>query len=502
MNIVSNPNIVWVMDITQITPIPGNTIYIFFCLDIYSNYVVSYLVSQRPFTSSQIIRTLKVHLEFNSKLGSPILVHSDRGTQFSSKAYNQFVLDYKDYFTPSMSPANNPKSNPVIERFIRTFKEHKIENQTILESLLQEYQKNPNFNRPKIVVNKYVSSLNDKPNKKAKTGPFISIESSKVSSQLMEPPKYTKAYSSHYGLDIRRNFIQDYRQQSEIISNDLISYYYKTSNTTLPIEISNEETKKVLQFFYKTLVQLIKISSDKTKSELDDGFANVQDKLAIVNQKLDQLLKKKERPKTTLPLREPIYEDDYFIFMRYAGLSRKKRQADLVRSQLRIVYTICFNIGCRVNELRFLTLEQINILTQTGKITLIHYKTKTTQVHVISKTGQTQLQQLGEELYIVFEKYNYKYLFGKNEPIHPKSIIRLVNKDLLATSKTLNNPLNVKSHSFRVGLITALLKKTSLIKTAQIVGHKSVLSTEKYNRYTPEFEEIQQLLKDALHNSK
>jgi integrase len=318
----------------------------------------------------------------------------------------------------------------------------------------------------------------------------------------MEPPKYTKAYSSHYGLDIRRNFIQDYRQQSEIISNDLISYYYKTSNTTLPIEISNEETKKVLQFFYKTLVQLIKISSDKTKSELDDGFANVQDKLAIVNQKLDQLLKKKERPKTTLPLREPIYEDDYFIFMRYAGLSRKKRQADLVRSQLRIVYTICFNIGCRVNELRFLTLEQINILTQTGKITLIHYKTKTTQVHVISKTGQTQLQQLGEELYIVFEKYNYKYLFGKNEPIHPKSIIRLVNKDLLATSTTLNNPLNVKSHSFRVGLITALLKKTSLIKTAQIVGHKSVLSTEKYNRYTPEFEEIQQLLKDALQNSK
>jgi|TARA_B110000483_G_C18158625_1_gene528403 hypothetical protein len=38
-----------------------------------------------------------------------------------------------------------------------------------------------------------------------------------------------------------------------------------------------------------------------------------------------------------------------------------------------------------------------------------------------------------EVLSIVFNKYNCKYLFGMNKPMHEKSLIRLVNKDLKNT---------------------------------------------------------------------
>ena len=84
---------------------------------------------------------------------------------------------------------------------------------------------------------------------------------------------------------------------------------------------------------------------------------------------------------------------------------------------------------------------------------------------------------------IIFQKYGYKYLFGKSEPIHQKSLIRLINADLHNTCKICNIPYNIKSHSFRINMISNLLKKTTVQHAAQIIGHNDIKSTMSYNRY-------------------
>ena len=68
-------------------------------------------------------------------------------------------------------------------------------------------------------------------------------------------------------------------------------------------------------------------------------------------------------------------------------------------------------------------------------------------------------------------------MFGKDKPIHQKSLTRLINDDLKHTSKVCNIPSNIKSHSFRINMILNLSKEITVEHTAQILGHNDIKST-------------------------
>lgn len=118
-------------------------------------------------TSQSIIRSLEksINQRFRIPGKKKLIIHTDRGTQFSSKAYNTFTKKYNEYFSPSMARENTPTDNSVAERFIRTFKEHKIHNTTIEEKLSNSIAIEPNFRSYRAYLNKYVNSLNSKPNR-------------------------------------------------------------------------------------------------------------------------------------------------------------------------------------------------------------------------------------------------------------------------------------------------------------------------------------------------
>ena len=74
----------------------------------------------------------------------------------------------------------------------------------------------------------------------------------------------------------------------------------------------------------------------------------------------------------------------------------------------------------------------------------------------------------------------------------------MINKDLKNTSQKANLPYNIKSHSFRINVISNLLKVTSLQNAADIIGHKNITSTLSYKRYALSKDEIQDLLEKIL----
>ena len=61
-----------------------------------------------------------------------------------------------------MARENTPTDNSVAERFLRTFKDHKIYNTTIEEKLSNSIPIEPNFKSYRATLNKYVNSLNRK----------------------------------------------------------------------------------------------------------------------------------------------------------------------------------------------------------------------------------------------------------------------------------------------------------------------------------------------------
>ena len=102
--------------------------------------------------------------DLQSKPIQRVIIHTDRGTQFSSRAYNNFINHYDAFTLPRMSRENTPTDNAVAERFMRTFQEHQVNGktfeQTIQESLILGSKSYRN------ITNLFIKSLNKRPNRK------------------------------------------------------------------------------------------------------------------------------------------------------------------------------------------------------------------------------------------------------------------------------------------------------------------------------------------------
>ena len=158
----------------------------FICIDIHTNYIVSAIISSSVITSQKIIKSIKERISPIGK--NKLTIHTDRGTQFSSKAYNTFVTRCSEYFCPSVASENTPTDNSVAERFMRTFKEHKIHETTIEEKLSNSILIEHNFRSYRSVLNESTSSLNVKPNKKYRTSPRKQDLDVTAASNLMTDP--------------------------------------------------------------------------------------------------------------------------------------------------------------------------------------------------------------------------------------------------------------------------------------------------------------------------
>ena len=95
-----------------------------------------------------------------------------------------------------MSRANTLKDNPVAERFMRTFKKHKINNKTFQQELFHQIEINSRFRGYRRIFNLYVKDLDLKLNTKSKiVSPEQHDTDAQVASMLMTEPNYSKAFS-------------------------------------------------------------------------------------------------------------------------------------------------------------------------------------------------------------------------------------------------------------------------------------------------------------------
>jgi transposase InsO family protein len=165
-------------------------LFVFLCVDIHTNLCIS---SQKTFTSHAIIKCLSKAIDkrFSIKPKRKVILDTDRGTQFSSRAYRNFTLQYKEFMTPSMSRPNTLTDNGVAKRYMRTFKEHKV-NGKIFEQIVQEsfLSGSKSYRR---TVNIFIKSVNNRPNKKSLLkSPERHDTDVIVASTLMNEPLYTK----------------------------------------------------------------------------------------------------------------------------------------------------------------------------------------------------------------------------------------------------------------------------------------------------------------------
>ena len=498
-NKIAKPNVSWGADITKFKLDEGKIIYVFVCIDLFSNRIIGSVFRTKEMTAFDIVKKLDqvVEQRLTIQPRREIILHTDRGSQFTSETYNKFIKRHEGYIIPSMSRANTPKDNAVVERFIRTFKGHRINGNTFQDELYHQLEISPKFKGYRKIFNLYVKSLNLKPNKKSnEMSPEEYDSKANTASMLMTEPVYSKAFSDYYGPDFRRQHIDEFKQQNNGVIDILDQIAAKQAELVekTPFDLFEDNLAlEVINERIKGLYLLFERNPEITRQYVEETILPIQDMLESMDEKIDLLLPKKKKARDVLPLRDPLYTELFEIFLNAAASSYKYKQ-DLKCAQLKTAYTILFYVGLRVNEIRFFQEKDIQDAISTSQFSVIHFKQKQPHIHVISDLAVQELKKLKPYYDIIFHKYKFNYLFGKNKPIDEKYLIKMINKDLKHISQINQIPYNIKSHSFRINMISRLLKNTSVHNAADIIGHRDIKSTMAYKRYALNKKEIQDLL--------
>ena len=108
-----------VADVTYIKN-NGKWYYLACYLDLFNNEIVDWELSD-VFDNLLVMKPAKRILEKAKSTGTPILLHSDQGVQYSSAGYCNLLKSYNSI--QSMSRAGNPRDNAVMESFFGRFKD-------------------------------------------------------------------------------------------------------------------------------------------------------------------------------------------------------------------------------------------------------------------------------------------------------------------------------------------------------------------------------------------
>ncbi len=97
----AEPNTKWVVDITHIRTGAG-WLYLCAVIDLYSGKVVGWSMS--PVQDRHLVLKAVLMAGWQRTDRSPVILHSDRGTQFTSAEYQQFLKDHHIPSSPSRPP--------------------------------------------------------------------------------------------------------------------------------------------------------------------------------------------------------------------------------------------------------------------------------------------------------------------------------------------------------------------------------------------------------------
>ena len=109
----------WCTDFTYLFLKNGEVRYNCAIIDLHDRSVIA-SITDRHITSDLAIRTLQKALDSQPTIKGELILHSDQGSQYTSKAFVEFCESV--HVTQSMSKAGYPYDNAPMERYFNTLK--------------------------------------------------------------------------------------------------------------------------------------------------------------------------------------------------------------------------------------------------------------------------------------------------------------------------------------------------------------------------------------------
>ena len=118
-------NTKWCTDFTYLYLSDGSKRYNCTIIDLHDRSVVASITDQN-ITSELAIRTLRKAIESQSEIKGVLILHSDQGSQYTSKDFTEYCK--RMAVTQSVSKAGYPYDNAPMERYFNTLKTEFLRN--------------------------------------------------------------------------------------------------------------------------------------------------------------------------------------------------------------------------------------------------------------------------------------------------------------------------------------------------------------------------------------
>lgn len=477
---ISKSNWVWCVCFDSVKLEP-KSLNIVFCLEMGTQEIKAWATGFNIVTTQNLIRKLKEAItKKNSKESeAQIILHlkAESSNFIVSKAYKKFANDYSDSI---LTDTKKIEYQNKIDNFLKTFADFQRSGKTLSQEIIDSSKNVSKITAKSAghIIAKYIENWNN-----TKIFPFVP-ESIFVISE-------NNSTLSESEVERTRKKLLNVRSlptcELTYDEKEKIDYWTRRFNDLEDIVKKAQDDNSLKEVVCQLLGKV---------SEGLDGISTIKYGVSAVNEKVDRLLPNEKRKSTPVALRDPIPKKTFHLLMCNAG-SKASYQKRIRESQLKIAYTLLFHLGLRLNEIRTIKLKTILEAMRTSELKVTLFKTNRSHNYKFSESLVEDLKALQFELDFLGGKQDFEYLFGKKSPPHSKTLLRIVNEDLAATCEIFQIPDNIKSHSFRIGLISRLLKNTKVQDVALIMGHADLRSTMKYSRYRLSKSEIQEIYKRA-----
>lgn len=408
-------------------------------------------------TASNFINIFKKLLTKNPN--HPHILHSDFGTQFSSKAWQEFAMELKINYNINLSLSNKKAYNTyAVNIFMNSCRSNYWNKYALILT------KNSSTEDINFLVNKSIKEYNNsrlnmfnKFTKSIKTNntPFSiynDLSFNNITPILVEKAKYP------------------YKTEQKYI--DLIIYSIKNN---LKLDYIPYHPLKI---DFRKIAEDVLINLNKLKKS-----NNLEKKYKIKKQKRDII--EMSTIYNILSLKD--------IYITKSNCINKLKNHRVI--QLKIGIILLYLTGCRVGEVEQITFKAINNLLKNGYISILVPKDKTTREIPIKNTKLLlNLDFLYKELINLYKSTNV--YFDETSPIFHKlksyKSFYIVESAKYGYLKNLINAFltnymicnNIQkawsTHSFRHTVITKLIDKQGIINTKLFIGHKDTKTTELY----------------------
>jgi integrase/transposase InsO family protein len=478
-------DLVWFIDMSCF----GNY-WVVLLLDCASRRVIAYKIKQRlfvkkknscPFTTADCIATISSATLDNQ---IPSIIHSDNGGQFVSQ-------QYQDYLTQCNIQRSIVESkyytfgNQTIERLFRTLKGYMLKQNKQYRQITDSDQFNELFKSVIEIYNNKVhrSLIGLSPNSMQDAlvlhQPKPTLKLKQLTKNLSVSSLDVDQIKSIAVQNYATNWLQFFIEWKELIIDELKQEYQKGTEL-----LSNKLDQ------HKLLLEQLKTNLN----EMEQRALKAE---AALKAKQDAKLRRQQRQR--VPLRDPAGPVELDMAIEYIN---NQQYDHYTKNRDILCLCLLYFTGLRVSNLLLLQTNHIKNLLQEGQfdIQLIKKKKNIVQTYFIPTNVYSIFEKYKQYFeQILLYKQDNQYIAtaqGSDQIMHRVNLNRRLNQALRFVSTQTHK--NVKTHSFRISLTTALIQTVGIEAASKAIGHNDIRTTEMYNRRALTPTELANAYKGAL----